>query len=152
MIRDDHPGHVAAALEPLPEDLLRRLLVPAALHQNIQPMTVLIDGPPEVMAFTVAAEKHLIEVPLITRPGTPAAYLVGLLVAKLAAPLPDGFIGHDHPTGAQECFDIAVAETAMEVQPDCVADDLGWRTVILVWVGWHGCFHRASMPHRVEPV
>jgi hypothetical protein len=68
-------------------------------------------------------------------------------LTELAAPLPDGFIGHDNPSGEQEFFDIAVAETEAEVQPDAVADDLGWETVILVAVVGSWCLHAASMPH-----
>jgi hypothetical protein len=32
-----------------------------------------------------------------------------------------------------------------------VADDLGREAMILVWVCWHGGFHKASMPHRTAP-
>jgi hypothetical protein len=44
-------------------------------------------------------------------------------------------------------FDIAIAETELEIQPDTVADDLGWKTVILVAVVGCWCVHAASMPY-----
>jgi hypothetical protein len=44
-------------------------------------------------------------------------------------------------------FDIAIAETEPEIQPDTVADDLGWKTVIRVVVVGCWCVHAASMPH-----
>ena len=44
-------------------------------------------------------------------------------------------------------FDIAIAETEPEIQPGTVADDLGWKTVILVVVVGCWCVHAASMPH-----
>jgi hypothetical protein len=33
-----------------------------------------------------------------------------------------------------------------------VANNLRRETMILVGVGWHGGFHRPSMPHWAEPV
>jgi hypothetical protein len=44
-------------------------------------------------------------------------------------------------------FDIAIAETELDIQPDTVADDLGWKTGILVAVVGCWCVHAASMPH-----
>ena len=34
----------------------------------------------------------------------------------------------------QQLFDITIAEAEGEIQPLCMADDLGWETVILVMV------------------
>jgi hypothetical protein len=46
--------------------LLRRLLVPAALDEHSEPVAVLIDGPPQIMALRVDREKDLIQVLLVT--------------------------------------------------------------------------------------
>jgi hypothetical protein len=34
----------------------------------------------------------------------------------------------------QQLFDITIAEAEAEIQPHCMAADLGWETVILVMV------------------
>jgi hypothetical protein len=78
--------------------------------------------------------------------------LIGIGLTKLAAPLPDGFVGHRDAAGKQQVFNIVIAEAEPKIQPDRVADDLGREAMILVRVGWHGGFHRASMPHWAEPV
>jgi hypothetical protein len=77
-------------------------------------------------------EKHLIQMPLVAGSGTLARELIRIRLAERAAPLPDGFVGHDQPTGEQEFFDIAVAETETEVQPDAMANDLGREAVVFV--------------------
>jgi len=51
LIRDDHPWDVLQALEQLAEKLLRRVLVAAALHQNIEDVILLVDSAPQVMAL-----------------------------------------------------------------------------------------------------
>jgi hypothetical protein len=74
------------------------LLVATTLHENVKGIAVLVNGPPEVMAFAMNREEDLVQVPFVARPGAPVAQLVGILLAKLAAPFADGLIGHDHPT------------------------------------------------------
>ena len=143
-IGDEHPWGVRQSLEQPTEERLCGFLVAPALHQDIEHSPVLIHGPPEVMTLTVNREKHLVEVPLITRPGPLMPEFIRIGLAELAAPLPDGFIGHDHPTGEQELFDIAVAETEAEIQSDAMADDLGREAVAFVRVGWCGGVHRSS--------
>jgi hypothetical protein len=88
-------------------------------------------------------EKYLVQMPLVAGSGTLAPKFIRIRLAELAAPLPDGFIGHDNPTGEQQFFDIAVAETEAEVQPNAMADDLGREAVMFVPVGWCGSVHRS---------
>ena len=45
-IGDNYPGHELAYFEELAEESLRGLLVPLALHQDVEDMVVLIDGVP----------------------------------------------------------------------------------------------------------
>jgi hypothetical protein len=55
-------------------------------------------------------------------------------LAKLPAPFPDRFIRHDDATGKQELFGVAIAETKPKIEPNGVADDLAWETVVLIGV------------------
>jgi hypothetical protein len=126
----------------LHEKLLRRVLVAAALHENIEYVTILIDGPPEIMPCAVDREKDLIQVPLVARLGAPATELIGIRLPELLAPLPDRFVGDDDSTSEQQLFDIAIAEAEAEVEPDAVADDLGREAVVFVPVDWGGSVHR----------
>jgi len=48
----------------------------------------------------------------------------GVLGAKLAAPLPNGFVRHDDAAFGQEILDIPEAQTVSVIQPDGVADDV----------------------------
>jgi hypothetical protein len=56
--------------------------------------------------------------------------------------LADSFVGDEDPTGEQQLFDIPMAETEAEIEPDAVADDLGREA--MVWgVGWCGSIHNS---------
>jgi hypothetical protein len=131
-VRDDHPRHIPAALEQLAEEFLGRMLVPPTLDQDIQDMTVLIHCPPERVACATNRQEYLIQVPLIPGLSPAVAQLIGIRLPELLAPLPDRFIGHDDATSEQELFHVPVAETKAEVQPDAMADDFRWKSVILV--------------------
>jgi hypothetical protein len=128
-------------------EFLGRMLVPPTLYQNIQDVPILIHRPPQIIPFTVDGEKDLVQVPLVTWLGSSMTELIGICLAKLAAPLPDGFVRHDHPADEQEFFHVAVAETEAEVQPDAMADDLSREAVILVSAG-RECACAMSIAHR----
>jgi hypothetical protein len=74
-VRDDHPRHIGQPLQELAEESLRGLLVATALDENIQDMAILVDGPPQVVAFAMNSQKDLVQVPLITGSGAPPTAL-----------------------------------------------------------------------------
>ena len=108
-IGNEHPRHVRQSLEQCAEASLRGLLVPAALHQAIQHVPVLIDRPPQIVTFSLDSEKHFVHLPRVTRPRAAATELIRILLSEFATPFPDCFIGHEHVTFTQELFHIAEA-------------------------------------------
>ena len=112
-IRDDDPWHIRQPLEQFTEKLLRGLLIPTALHENIEHVTVLIDGPPQIVTLLVEGEKDLIQVPLVARPGAPPTQCIGIGLAKLATPLANGLVGNGNPPLGQQFLDVAVAGAKM---------------------------------------
>ena len=63
--------------------------------------------------------------PFVARTGALAPQLIGIILAKLATPYPDGLIHNDDTTGKQQLFDIPIAEAEPIVEPDAMAN--GWR-------------------------
>jgi hypothetical protein len=118
------------------------------LYQDIEDMTVLVDGAPQVVALAMDGEKDLIQVPCVARSGTPAAQLVGIGLPKLSTPIPHRFIGQDDAAFGHELFDVPVAEAKAKVEPDTMADNLCREPMTLVWIGCWRCIHAASMPYE----
>ncbi len=58
---NQHAWNVRAALQSLPEELFRRSLVPSALHQDIEHITVLINGTPQIVLLTVDFQENFVE-------------------------------------------------------------------------------------------
>lgn len=65
LVRDHHPWYIAQAFEQLTEEPLRCPFVPCALHQDVQHLSVLVDGAPPIVDPTVDGEKHLVQMPLV---------------------------------------------------------------------------------------
>jgi hypothetical protein len=118
-----------------------------ALDEDIKDVPVLVNGAPQVVTLAVNREEDLIEMPRVARSGTLPPELMGILLTKFPALLPDGFIGHADSAFEEELFDIAVAEAAAKIQPHRMADDLGREAVILVAVGAYWCSHPSSISH-----
>src|SRR5215510_3060058 len=141
-IGDDHAWDVEHAFEELAEELLGRVLIASALHENVEDVVVLIDGPPQVMPLTIDCQEDLVQMPFVARLRTPPSQPLGVVLPKLPTPFADGFVGHRDATFEQELFHIAVAQSEAIVEPDSVADDFSWKAVVFLTVGvasgWHG--------------
>jgi hypothetical protein len=68
------------------------------------------------MILAIYFDEHLIEVPLISGPGTPSAQSISVSLAELQSPLTDRFVGNDNATHSHDFFDISVAESEAEVE------------------------------------
>ena len=147
LVGNDHPGHVLAPPQQLAEELLGRVLVPTALHQNIQPSTVLIDRPPEIVPFAVEAEEDFIEVPLVTGPGPASPQRIGIGLPKFPAPISNSFVRHGNAAFHHKFLSVAVAEAELEIQSDRMADDLHGEAMTLILVGCSQRIHAPSMPN-----
>lgn len=90
-------GTYVNPIEELAEELFRGLLVPAPLDQDIEHVPLLVHRPPQIVLFTLDRQTHFVHLPLVTRPGTAVPELIGIRLAKLAAPLADRLMGNGHP-------------------------------------------------------
>jgi hypothetical protein len=120
------------------------------LPQDVEPVVVLIHGPPEGMARAVDRAQYCIEGPCVAWPGAPTTALIRRGLPTLVAPLADGFVCAVDPVGDQQLCDVPGAEAEPEVQPHTVADDLTGETMRFVVVGRGWCCHALRMSHQTE--
>jgi hypothetical protein len=132
-----------ASLLP-PNRITEKPVIPSALHQDIEHVSLLIHRAPQIVAFTIDRQEDLVQVPLITWPGTPATELIRILLPELATPLPDGFVRHNDPTNEQEFFHITMAKREAKIQPDSVADDLPREPMMFIQIGADSGSHSSS--------
>lgn len=70
-VGDENARYILQALQQALEETLRRPRIAAALHQDIEHDAVLVNGTPQVAQHALDPNEHFIEVPLVTRPGSP---------------------------------------------------------------------------------
>ena len=68
LVGDHHPWRTALPLQQLAHQTLGCLGVVAALHQNIENETVLIDGTPQPMLLPTDRNDGLVEMPFVAEP------------------------------------------------------------------------------------
>jgi hypothetical protein len=76
------------------------------------------------MHLTIDLEKHFIQMPPVTGPRTSAAQGVGVSLAKLETPTPNGLISESEAAYRHHLFNVAITNGKAEVQPHAVTDDL----------------------------
>src|SRR5262249_27096003 len=141
LVRDDHPWHVLQALKQLAKELLRRLLVAAALHQDIQHVVVLVDSAPQVMALAIDRQKDFIKMPFVSWLGASTLQLIGVVLPKFQTPLTDGFMGDVDAALEQELLHVAITQGEAVVEPDAMADNFAGEAVVFVACGVSGWRH-----------
>ena len=78
-VSNDHARHLPQSPTQLAEELLCCFLIPAALHQDIQHVPVLIYRQPQRVPFSPDRQKYFIHLPLVPKPGTVTPELIGIL-------------------------------------------------------------------------
>jgi hypothetical protein len=89
------------------------------LNQNIKDDTILIYGAPHMMLNALDPNEHLIEVPLVARPGTTAVQSASKALAKFLTPALHCLVGdHDAALGPKQLnIPQAEAEHMIELNP-----------------------------------
>jgi hypothetical protein len=145
-VGNNHPRHILQTLQQALEEPLRSVGIAPGLNQNIEHNAILIDGAPKIVQLALDPNEHLVEVPLVSWSWPTASHAVGESCAEFQAPASHRLVGDDDAALSQDQLHIAQAEAEHVVQPDGVADDLGWEPMTIVGVGWR--LHTVSLARR----
>ncbi len=108
----------------------------AACDQNIEDIAVLVNRSPKIMTFAADRDEQLIHVPDVAESALSSPQSTRIRWSKLPAPGSNGFVGYGDPPLSERILDIAEAQSEPMVQPNGVADDLGWKAVTSIQ-GFH---------------
>lgn len=70
--------------------------------------------------------------PLLPWTEATATNLVGKGLTELTTPVANGFVGNENTSIQHHLLNVPVAKRERVVEPDAVANDLGWETVTVV--------------------
>lgn len=119
------------------------------LHEDVERLSVLVDGAPEPVPLATHAHRHLIEMPCAPAACLPPAQLVGVLGAEVGDPATHRLVAHLNAALHEELFHVAVAERETKVEADGVGDHRAREAVPVVRV--RGLSHRRGGSWRKAP-
>ena len=125
-------GFAALAFDQAAKEPNRGFLIASPLHENINGVPILIDRTPEILMLPVNGDDDFIQMPGIAQLALPFFQFARIGRAKLQAPAPYRFVGHDDATFGKEFFDFTKAQTESMIQPHSVTDNFGRESVALV--------------------
>jgi hypothetical protein len=138
LIGAKHAWHILQPFEQLAQALLRRLLIPPALDQDIADVVVLVHGAPPGMTLPVDRPDACIQVPLVPWLGASPLQWMRLGLPKRPTPRADGLVGHIDTAFKEEGLPIAVASRQARVEPDAMPAELAGTAVSFVALGGSG--------------
>ena len=144
LVGDQSSRDTALIVQQLPKESDGCSPIPVRWHEDVQDVTVLVDGAPQILLATLDRDKHLVEMPGISHPTAPPPPLPGVDRTEPLAPLPNRLVGDRHASLCQEIFSIAEAEAESIVEPDRVADDVGWESISVI--AGRRAPHRPTLP------
>ena len=114
---------LSLTLQEFSKESPRRTPVPTGLDEEVDQVTVLVHGAPEILTLTVDRDEDFVQEPRISESTLSSLQPPGVVGAELPAPLPNGFVRHDDASFGQQILDIPEAHAVSVVQLHGVADD-----------------------------
>ena len=139
-VGDDPERFLTLAPNQSAQESLACTLIAARLQQNVDHVTVLVDGTPEILQLAVDSKEDLVQMPVVAESALAPLQFPDILCAKLLTPQPNGFIGYEDAAFRQKILDVSEAQAETMVGPDPITDDLGRETVTVITGS--GAFHR----------
>ena len=90
------------------------------------------EAPPQILLATLDRDEQLVEMPGVSHLTASAPQPPRVDRTEPLAPLPNRLVGDRHASLREEIFSIAEAEAESMVEPDRVADDVGWESISVI--------------------
>jgi hypothetical protein len=97
----DHARHILQALQQSFEEALGRFAITPSLNQDVEHDAILIHRTPQIMKSALNADKNLVAVTLVARPGTPTTKTLRETLAEFLTPTMNRLVGDEHASCAR---------------------------------------------------
>ena len=107
LVGDELARHGALAVQQFAKKSRRCPLIAPRLHQDVDHVTVLVDGPPKEVLPALDLDEHLIEIPHVALASVPAPKPPSGVGSEGQAPLPGRFVRDRDPAVREKIFDVS---------------------------------------------
>jgi hypothetical protein len=114
------------------EEAFGRVAIAPGLKEDVDHVTVVVDGPPEMLPATVDVHEQFVQVPCVAQASLPAPQDTGVLRTESSASQPNSPVGYGDAPLSEEILGISETQTEPVIKPDGVTDDLRRESVSMV--------------------
>ena len=132
LVCDQAARLAALPLQQLTEEACGRTPIAAGLHEDVDHVTVLVHGPPEIPPLPLDGHEEFVQVPRVAQTASPAPQPPRVVAPECLTPVPNRLIRHRDTPFGEEIFDISETQAEAVVEPDGATDDLRWKAVSVV--------------------
>jgi hypothetical protein len=147
LIRYQPPGFAFLTFQQPVKEAFGRTLIATGLNKNIDHVSVLVNGAPEILPLTLNIHEKLIQMPNVTQSAPSSPESPGILGSELPPPLSDGLVADHNLALFQEVFNISEAQAESVVEPNDMAYDLRWESISAI----AGCLRIDQPSLHVSP-
>ncbi len=129
VVGDELERWSALVFQNLAKEAFGSFPVSVECDQDIENVAILVHRSPKIMALAADRDEQLVHMPDVAESTLSSPQRAGVFGSKFPAPRSNGFVGYGDATLREKVLDISKAESEAMVQPDSMADDLGWKAV-----------------------
>ena len=127
LVGDQLPGCLSLMFQGPTKEAFSGSMISPLGDQNIDHVSILIDGPPKIEALTLDGDEEFINVPDVAESSLFPTQSSGVGRSEFLTPVSDCFVGDQDSSLRKQVFYISKAQGEAMVQPDSVTDDLGGK-------------------------
>ena len=124
LVRDQPSRLAALSFQQLAEEALGRRLIAPRLHEDVEDLSVLVHGPPEILLPSLDLHEELVQVPGVALAAPAVSQPPRVVEPEPPTPLPNGLVRHGNTAFGEKIFCISETQAETVVEPDGVTDDV----------------------------
>jgi len=123
LVGDQLPGCLSLMFQGPTKEALSGSAISTLGNQNIDHVSILIDGTPKIEALTLDGDEEFIDVPDVAESSLFPTESSGVRRSEFLTPVSDRFVGDKDSSLREQVFCVSKAQGEPMVQPNGVTDD-----------------------------
>ena len=123
LVGDQLPGCLSLMFQGPTEEAFSGSPISTLGNQNIDHVSILIDGPPKIETLSLDGDKEFIDVPDVAEPSLFPTQSSRVGRTEFLTPVSDRFVGDKDFSLREQVFYVSKAQGGPMVEPDSVTDD-----------------------------
>ncbi len=129
LVGDQLPGCLSLMFQGSTKEAFSGSTISTLGNQNIDHVSILIDGPPKIEVLTLDGDEEFIDVPDVAESSPFPTQSSGVGRSEFLTPVSDRFVGDKDSSLCKQVFYVSKAQGEPMVQPNGVTDNFRWKAM-----------------------